>query len=164
MNILERVIGFSPKKVIYVDIDGVLLSEDFAKFCLEEEAYDPFDNDELDPRAIKNLKRIVDETGASIVLSSSWRWDEKAFAAVKGQLKAFGLEIGDTTIMEPIITFSRTREIVQHLEEHPSIVSYVILDDAEIKEPLIDHWVHCPFKTGLTRTLADKAIEILKEK
>lgn len=162
MNILEKFIGSPLKKVIYCDVDGVLNSDDFAKHCLEEEAFDPFDYDELDPRAIRNLKRIVDETNASIVLSSSWRWDAEAFAAVKEQLKAYGLEISDTTIMEPIITLSRTQEIALHLEEHPTIVSYVILDDAVIKEPLEDHWVQCVFKTGLTRILADKAIEILR--
>ena len=84
INLLERVMGMQPKVVVFVDCDGVLNSDEFAKHCLEEEGYDPFDCDDLDPRAIRNLKRIVDETSASIVLSSSWRWDEKALDAVKG--------------------------------------------------------------------------------
>lgn len=59
---------------------------------------------------------------------------------------------------------SRTAEIQHYLNEHPSITKYVILDDDEIKEPLKTHWVRCLFKNGLTRKLAEQAIEILKEK
>lgn len=164
MNLLERVMGMQPKSIILLDVDGVLNSNEFAKYCLEEEGYDPFNCDDLDPRAIRNLKRIVDETSANIVLSSSWRWDEKALDAVKKQLKAYGLELYDTTIMDIMETLSRTDEIKLYLDEHPSITKYVILDDAEIKEPLADRWVRCLFKNGLTKKLADEAIEILKEK
>lgn len=164
MNLLERVMGMQPKSIILLDVDGVLNSNEFAKYCLEEEGYDPFDCDDLDPRAIRNLKRIVEETSASIVLSSSWRWDKKDLDAVKKQLKAYGLELYDTTIMDTMKTLSRTDEIKLYLDEHPSITKYVILDDVEIKEPLADHWVRCLFKNGLTKKLADEAIEILKEK
>lgn len=163
-NLIERMTKMSNKKVIYLDIDGVLNSDEFAAFCLKEEGYDPFEIDELDPRAIKNLKYIVENTGASIVLSSSWRWDKKAFDKIKQQLKIFNLEIKDTTIMNISTTMSRTAEIKQHLEMNPKIENYVILDDATIEEPLTSHWVRCLFKTGLTKKLADEAIEILKEK
>lgn len=164
MNLLERMIKIPIKTAIYLDIDGVLNSDEFAKHCLEEEGYDPFDCDDLDPRAIRNLKHIVDNTGASIILSSSWRWDSKAFEAIKKHLKVFALEIADTTIMEPLTTMSRTKEIEQHLQNNPSITKYVILDDANIEEPLTAHWARCFFKNGLTKQVADKAIEILKEK
>ena len=83
MNLLERVMGMQPKSIILLDVDGVLNSNEFAKHCLEEEGYDPFDCDDLDPRAIRNLKRIVEETSASIILSSSWRWEPVALDAVK---------------------------------------------------------------------------------
>ena len=143
--------------------EGVLNSDEFAKFCLEEEGYDPFDCDELDPRAIRNLKRIVDETSASLVLSSAWRWEPKSFNAVRQQLQAQNLEIIDTTLMELTTKMSRTDEIQDYLNKHPEIINYVILDDTEIKEPLSDHWVRCLFKNGLTKKLADEAIRILKE-
>lgn len=144
--------------------DGVLNSDEFAKHCLETEGYDPFDCDDLDPRALRNLKYIIEETGAKIVLSSSWRWDEKALNAVKKQLKSYNLELFDTTIMDIMSTMSRTEEIQLYLKEHSSITNYVILDDDEIKGPLKTHWVHCLFKNGLTKKLAEQAIEILKEK
>ena len=146
-----------------IAIDGVLNSDEFTKHCLEE-SDDPFYWNILDPRAILNLKKIIEETSANIVLSSSWRWDDEAFDAVKYQLKFYGMEIYDITIMDIMKTMSRTDEIKLYLDEHPSITKYVILDDDEIKEPLVDHWVRCLFKNGLTKKLADKAIEILKEK
>lgn len=146
-------------------IDGVLNSDQFAKYCLDEEGYDPFDNDDLDPRAITNLKNIVNETSAAIVLSSSWRWDEAAYKAVERQLRFYGLEIADTTEKnyKPGLN-SRTAEIQDYLKQHPSITKFVILDDDEIKEPLKNHWVRCLFKDGLTKKLAKEAIQILKEK
>lgn len=139
-------------------------SDEFAKHCLETEGYDPFDCDDLDPRALRNLKYIIEETDAKIVLSSSWRWDEKALDAVKKQLKSYNLELFDTTIMDIMSTLSRTAEIQLYLKEHPFITNYVILDDDEIKEPLKQNWVRCLFKNGLTKKLAEQAIEILKEK
>lgn len=145
-------------------IDGVLNSDQFAKYCLDEEGYDPFDNDDLDPRAIANLKNIVNETSAAIILSSSWRWDEVAYKAVERQLRFYGLEIADTTIQDIRVNLTRTKEIQLYLEEHPSITNFVILDDMEIEDPLKEHWVRCLFKDGLTKKLAKEAIQILKEK
>ena len=151
-------------KAIFVDCDGVLLSDEFAKHCLETEGYDPFDRDDLDPRALRNLKYIVDKTGAEIILSSSWRWDENALNAVKRQFKEHNLVLADTTIMNIMSTLSRTDEIQLYLREHPSVTKYVILDNDEIRVPLKKNWVRCLFKNGLTRKLAEQAIEILEEK
>jgi hypothetical protein len=148
-------------KIIYLDIDGVLNSDDFAKFCLEEEGYNPFIEDELDPRAIKNLKYIIDETGAKIILSSSWRWESDARDAVHKQLKMFNLDFIDTTTMEIGRCKSRTMEIEAHLQDHPEIKNYVILDDDEIESPLNERHVKTTFKFGLTREKAEQAINIL---
>lgn len=145
--------------VIFLDCDGVLNSDEFAKYCLEEEGYDPFDWNTLDPRAILNLKRIVDETSVNIIFSSSWRWDFIAFETAKHQLKTYGLEIYDTTILDIKKNLSRTDEIKLYLDEHPSIMKYVILDDDEIKEPLKDHWVRCLFKNGLTKNWQKKPLK-----
>ena len=145
-------------------LEGVLNSDEFAKYCLETEGYDPFDCDDLDPRALRNLKYIVEKTGAEIILSSSWRWDENALNAIKRQFKEYNLILADTTILNSMSTLSRTEEIQLYLKEHPFITKYVILDDDEIKEPLKQNWVRCLFKNGLTRKLAEQAIEILEEK
>ena len=40
MNLIERVMGMQIKTAVFVDVDGVLNSDEFAKHCLEEEGYD----------------------------------------------------------------------------------------------------------------------------
>ena len=55
-------------KIVFLGIDGVLNSEEWANKC--------FSNDDicdLDPDAINRLIKFLDDTNAKIVLSSSWR-------------------------------------------------------------------------------------------
>jgi hypothetical protein len=64
-------------KIIFLDFDGVLNSENWYRRRFNEIDRDtaagnyPFY--EFDPLSIKELNRIVEQTGASVVVSSSWR-------------------------------------------------------------------------------------------
>lgn len=64
-------------KVIFLDFDGVLNHQDWFVRRRDEVKQDeivaqyPFY--EIDPESIKQLNRIVNETGAKIVVSSTWR-------------------------------------------------------------------------------------------
>ena len=61
------------KKIIFLDIDGVLNSGRwFAKTGGEPDA-DGY-GVSFDPAAVDCLGRILSETGAEIVISSSWKW------------------------------------------------------------------------------------------
>ena len=61
------------KKIIFLDIDGVLNSGRwFAKTGGEPDA-DGY-GVSFDPAAVDCLGRIISETGAEIVISSSWKW------------------------------------------------------------------------------------------
>ena len=55
-------------KIIFLDVDGVLNSQDLLERCGEDKLVP------IDEENIRCLKEIVDETGAEIVLSSSWRF------------------------------------------------------------------------------------------
>ena len=55
-------------KVIFLDIDGVLNSEEYYESFPDGEFIPP-----IDPVCVERLKRIVDRTGAKLILSSSWR-------------------------------------------------------------------------------------------
>jgi hypothetical protein len=57
-------------KIAFVDIDEVLNSTQHPG-----EAYDSPDSSPLDPFHIKPLNDIVEQTGALVVLSTSWRTD-----------------------------------------------------------------------------------------
>jgi hypothetical protein len=67
-------------KVIFLDIDGVLNSNDWYVYRRDNVPMDsvsaqyPFY--EFDPRAIERLNRIIESTEAKIVVSSSWRHGE----------------------------------------------------------------------------------------
>lgn len=62
-------------KAIFLDIDGVLNSDEY---------FDKISNldiqgieKEIDIEKVKLLKEAINETGAKIVLSSSWRYTKK---------------------------------------------------------------------------------------
>lgn len=130
---------------------------------LEEDNVDIFQEDILDERAICQLRRIVETTGAEIVLASSWRWYKEQRNTVHKQLKRKNIDFIDTTPIEITIKMSRADEINAWLKKHPEIDNYVILDDEEIKDiKLIPHLVKTTFKHGLTRDKAEQAIKILK--
>ena len=59
-------------KVIFLDFDGVLNTERWHNQASREELKDEYGY-RFDPIAVNNLRKIVDETGAAIVISSSWK-------------------------------------------------------------------------------------------
>ena len=62
-------------KSLFLDIDGVLNTERDHECCRMNGMEDSDDYGYLfDPMAVKNLARIVNETGADIVISSSWKY------------------------------------------------------------------------------------------
>lgn len=62
-------------KVLLLDIDGVLNTERQHNRCVDEGvAYVDNFGYAFDPIAIINLKKIIEETGADIVISSSWKF------------------------------------------------------------------------------------------
>lgn len=60
------------RKIIFLDIDGVLNSADHLDHTKHCNGYS-----DISPKKVKLLKKIVDRTGAEIVLSSTWRDLEK---------------------------------------------------------------------------------------
>ncbi|MBQ1668773.1 MAG: hypothetical protein II063_12445 [Prevotella sp.] len=60
------------KKIIFLDIDGVLNTQLWYTQMDRNTTIDKYGY-AFDPNAVANLKRIVEETGADIVISSSWK-------------------------------------------------------------------------------------------
>ena len=141
---------------------SVLNSDAYADYMLTEENVDIFNEDMLDERAIVQLKKIVEATGAEIVLSSSWRWYKETRDKIHHQLRQKGIDFVDTTPREIDITMSRGAEIKAWLDNHPEVEKFVILDDDELQiEGYLPHHVKTTFKYGLTREKAAEAIKIL---
>ena len=159
-------------KVIFLDIDGVL-NTNYSTSCFKETdglIYLGIDNDK-----VEQLKRIVDATGAKIVLSSDWRHEYQIGTSdqtnnngskyLYNKMREHGLEIHDKTV--DIQWALRDEEIKKYLEEH-EVEDYVILDDRPFfiarDEMLCKHFILTNAKEsegGLIPKLADFAIEIL---
>lgn len=188
-------------KVIFLDIDGVMNSENHVRELialkdqgkLDKETY--LDNWDLPYEAtLKPLSRIVKETKAEIVLSSSWRLLYRRFERLNKIFSKYGFQMIDKTCHGVDVnkakeigcdisksyygletyngnkrTFLSDRgiEISEWLSRHPEVEQYVIIDDdiEDIKPFHPNNYVKTDFYNwGLTEELADKAIEILNEK
>lgn len=107
-------------KVIFLDIDGVLSGLDFQLTAKQEPPL-------IDVSRLAILKEIIHQSGAHIVLSSSWK---KAWVKDSGFDLVFqkaGIHIYDTT---PVLGLKRI-EIAAWLSDHPDVDAFVILDDAQ---------------------------------
>ena len=175
-------------KVLFLDIDGVLNSENwfaYRIYCVKNNMVNILmnfvDTDDrnikhkltmLDDRAIANLNRIVEETGCKVVLSSSWRSSiesENIFTQNLLKLKGFKYEFYDVT---PRLWFSdfsirRGEEIKFWLDkesENHKIESFVILDDdSDMLPEQMNNFIHVDGQVGLTDRDVLTAIEILNK-
>lgn len=109
-------------KVIFLDIDGVLNSDEYFD-KIEGLNIDGIEST-VDVNKIKLLKEAIEATGAKVVLSSSWRYTRNA-QHLKQLLLCYGIFTDSTPFMENI----RGKEIKKWLEEHKDTEDYVILDD-----------------------------------
>ena len=147
------------RKIIFLDVDGVLNSEEFSRWLWDnhEKKYRGYEM--LDQRAILCLQDIVFITGAEIVLSSSWRISSLRTKQLKEQLLPYGLEIVDRTISDA--HGERGDEIKEWLSRNPDVSHYVILDDDNDMSDIKDHLIQTTFHKGLLPEHAVKAIEML---
>ena len=60
-------------KIVFLDIDGVLNSEEWAKKRFNKLVSDDICDSDVDTNAINRLIKFLNDTNAKIVLSSSWR-------------------------------------------------------------------------------------------
>lgn len=116
----------------------------------------------------------MDETGARIVLSSTWRHgfydikrgnadtvDVKDYILLVNKLLEYGIEIYSHT--PELESYHRGSEIFAWLESSKeAIESFVILDDDDDICPLEDNHVRTFFYEGLQDEHVNLAIEMLK--
>lgn len=158
-------------KVIFLDFDGVLNSHAFMRS-------DPVDGAHLresaalDPAAVLRLNRLVAETGAAVVVSSSWRYG-RSVDRLRGILEERGFvgQVLDKTAdwsrkeMNGLyVAQERGDEIRKWLDEHPEVTSFVVLDDDSDMTAVRDHHVKTSlFNGGLLDEHVDRAAAILRD-
>ena len=154
-------------KYIFLDIDGVLNSKQYYLEKSQHKRWKEFKDKldrhiawgvcNIDPKAVKLLNKLVAETKAKIVVSSSWRGDyalQTIFALVGITEPIYG----ETPRLKSRF---RGEEIQQWLDKH-KCDKYVILDDdRDFFDSQLPYFVHTDWKVGLTESDMNKAISIL---
>lgn len=186
-------------KVIFLDIDGVLNHQKWYKTRIEikqgtdnKDWSDRYPFYEFDPESVKVLNYIIENTGAKVVISSTWRHG-RTVSDLQHILNSVGFngEIIDTT---PSLnarigkesagyTVPRGCEIDWWLDNHgkfqrinwsqerqqeyidkAEVKNYVILDDdSDMLFSQREHFVQTSWEDGLTNEKANKVIEILNK-
>lgn len=180
-------------KIIFLDIDGVLNHEEWYKSGKPKEIYEATKDIKaynFDPSSWAWIQMLIDETGAKIVLSSSWRCYDLQSTIEEYKNTAFKPIIDNLVGVTPG-TMSRNRgeeirrffdivngNITQNLptanewlKQHPletlsatgeKIEQYVIFDDdTDMTREQMPHFVHVDCWTGVTEKDYKKALDIL---
>lgn len=137
-----------PSRVIFLDIDGVLVPAGSMEMIFIDGASLPVrsrcTDSDFSAAALGSLRTIVQQTGAGIVLSSEWRRTEEMRDSVGVSLRTRGLpQLRDFTAIhtpkaellkgDPAIAWCerRAREIGTWLKQHKEVTAWVALDDLD---------------------------------
>ena len=152
------------QKVIMLDIDGVLNPS-----CSMADRR--FTRQICDDGCVERLKRIVEATDAKIVLTSTWRFGAlmpecpslvAEFDRLRAEMKLYGLKIFSVTKK----LGRRDDEIMNWLEHHPNVESWVAIDDDSFDMTSVieaERFVHTNTVIGLQDKHIKLAIDILNK-
>ena len=134
-------------KIIFLDIDGVLNCD---------KTPNPRDFPYIvDKKLLARFKKLLQRTGAKVVLSSTWRCDPVGLFAAKH----YGVPFIDVCPDKP--KSSRRKELQAWLADHPKVTRYAVLDDED--DGLDDFPLFQPSaRTGLTREIVRGLEKYLK--
>ena len=162
---------FNKKRIIFLDIDGVLNDleyimkshENIKQMSFNNEPFDRIQFKHIDDSKVKLLKRITDETNSYIVITSSWK-TLGVYPLVKENLIRKGLPIiGETKDYNA----NRGEGIKNYIKDN-DIEEYIIIDDdifSDYDEELLLHLVKTSYiNGGLIEKHTDYAIKLLKKK
>ena len=147
-------------KVVFLDFDGVLNYDKYVRRSEEQGLI-------IDPERMVLLKGIIENTGAKIVLSTSWRehWDKSIENCDQTGIKIneiffkYALQIFDKT---PKLNINREDDIKAWLNQN-AVENFVVLDDAFLSADFLEgHFIKTSnYFNGLDESDVEKAIEIL---
>ena len=153
----------SKKKIIFLDFDGVMDTA-YYNHVLNSKGLPECDEYGVvfDPSCVENLKYIIEQTGADIVVSSSWK-DYMSYKEMLGMWEKRYLP-GFVIDMTPTVSRHRGDEIDAWLTECPKECQYVIIDDLDASNFNVHHHPYLlvvnPYN-GLDKETAEKAIVLL---
>lgn len=174
------------KKVIFIDIDGVMNDEEEILATIHKDPNN-YKEDDPSPKHLACLKKIVDTTGADIVLSSAWRLGlgptqrvMDALATVNlylvgltpedaplSVIEKLGLKYNDKRCLDKTswraqeygepVISERGAEIAFWLFKHPQYKNFVILDDEDFD--IKNYYPNNYIKTNPRKGLTDTEAE-----
>lgn len=160
MSQMENAPAGQGKKVLFLDIDGVLqpynnqfrFDHDMAQTCRElaekygDPVYPTMDKYDVcavvydwDAEAVQRLKDVLDKTGARIVVSSDWRrWNGTDW--MRALLRLHGL---DPYFDECLPKEGEKEQVIPaYLREHMGeLAGWVVVDDWNMERYFGDHFV-----------------------
>ena len=151
-------------KIIFLDFDGVLNTEHYQGLLQYQgkpwqDEYGEF----FDPKAVKQLKRIIDATDADIVVESSWKY--LGLDAMKELWEVRNLPGTIIDITPSLLGKNKGVEIASWLSKYAKQdIRYVIIDDEYvILDSQLSHFILTNPYEGITEEQANRAISMLNE-
>lgn len=151
-------------KIIFLDIDGVVCIPRIHGGALQRFNLNGRMAQEFNIDCVQRLNKIIESTGALVVISSMWRidfWSDEEFELLKNFFKeqgVIGTLIGHTPYNDERI---RGREIQEWLNGHPDVEKFVIIDDCDDMEHLMPYLVQTRFYGGIEDDHVERAIAML---
>jgi len=149
-------------RILFLDIDGVLNSHAFVH---RAGWHPPLGSDRdlyiIDPVAVALLNGVLEETGAVVVITSSWRstYPQEALHSMLQQRGFTGQVVGTTPELPGR---RRSREIAQWLVDHADVEAFAIVDDDEDAGAGHPHrFVRTTYQVGLTGEHASALVRVL---
>lgn len=143
-------------RIVFLDFDGVLNSTRFYK-------HRPSHEFKLDRVAVRRLNRLLDASGAKVVVSSTWRMG-RSIVELQRVLDSYGFT-GEVIGRTKVLSTYRGYEIRQWMVDTRlaiDIESFVILDDDSDMVDLLDRLVQTTHMHGLCDRHVREALELLE--
>lgn len=151
-------------KILFLDFDGVLNTEHYQGLLQYQgkpwqDEYGAF----FDPKAVKQLKRIIDATDADIVVESSWKY--LGLDAMNELWEVRNLPGTIIDITPSLLGKNKGVEIASWLSKYAKQdIRYVIIDDEYvILDSQLPHFILTNPYEGITEEQANRAISMLNE-
>lgn len=145
-------------KAIFLDIDGVLNSDEHTAFIKSFVTYNDNMIEPFDDECLYNLKYIVDETNAKIIITSIWRLFPDYLYILMNKLEEYGLDKNVISLTISNKYKDKLQEIAVKLKKL-GITEYVVLDNDKTLK--LDRHIITNNVTGLTEIDAKQAVKIL---
>jgi hypothetical protein len=153
-------------KIIFLDLDGVLV----VKGDERNRFLGDYDLPRLKKECVDNLNKIIEETGAKLVLSSDWRLGER-FDRIIAHLKREGVK-GEFIDQTGVIGFRvgceqkhyaqiRTKEILDYIG-NSNFKNWIAIDDLPL-EKLKEKHIYTVWEEGLLEKHVKEAIKELNK-